>query len=129
MLAQISDGKLSLGGLFDGFKINPNNYKDTITQFKGLDLLSSQFRDSQTGATNWDAVAQSIECCDKTALSYFKTLNSGNGTIDNQSASVKGLADYLKQTGKSFDFAAVKATLLNTALNAGSCSLYQEASS
>lgn len=117
MLAQISDGKLSLGGLFDGFKINPNNYKDTITQFKGLDLLSSQFRDSQTGATNWDAVAQSIECCDETALSYFKTLDDGNGTINNQATSVKGLSNYLAQAGKSFDFAAVKATLLNTTLS------------
>ena len=118
MLAQISDGKLSLGGLFNEFKINPNNYKETIKAFKSLNLANSQFSNTD-GSANWDKIAQSIECCDKTALSYFKTLDNGNGTIDNQSASVKGLADHLKQTGKSFDFAAVKATLLNTALNAG----------
>ena len=110
---------MALGGLFNGLRINPDDYRETISQFQKLDLSLPEFINDQTGATNWDAVAQSIECCDKTALSYFKTLNSGNGTIDNQSASVKGLADYLKQTGKSFDFAAVKATLLNTALNAG----------
>lgn len=119
MLAQVSDGKLSLGGLFNGLKVNPDSYKETISQFKKLDLSLPRFINNQTGTTNWDAIAQSIESCDETALSYFKTLDNGNGTINNQSASVKGFSDYLQQTGKSFDFAAVKATLLNTVLNAG----------
>ena len=108
---------MALGGLFNGLRINPDDYRETISQFQKLDLSLPEFINDQTGATNWDAVAQSIECCDETALSYFKTLDDGNGTINNQAASVKGLSNYLAQAGKSFDFAAVKATLLNTALS------------
>lgn len=52
------------------------------------------------------------------ALSYFKTLDDGNGTI-NQSASVDGLGKHLNATGQSFTFAAVKSSLLNSALNTG----------
>ncbi len=119
MLAQYSNGRLSLGGLFDGLKINPDDYKDAIAQFRTFDLSQQDFYNSRTGTTNWDAVARSIDNCDETALAYFKTLSDGNGTIDNQSASVDGLSQYLKRTGQSFQFAAIKATLLNTALNAG----------
>ncbi len=108
-----------MGGLFDGLKIKPENYRETISQFKELDLSLPIFKNDHTGTTNWDAISQSIEGCDKTALSYFKTLEDGSGAINNQSASVKGLSNYLEETGKSYDFAAVKATLLNTALNAG----------
>ncbi len=45
--------------------------------------------------------------------------DDGNGTINNQSASVEGLEAHLRKTGQSFSFAAAKATLLNTALNSG----------
>ncbi|MCI8551349.1 MAG: hypothetical protein HFI68_12335, partial [Lachnospiraceae bacterium] len=55
----------------------------------------------------------------ETALSYFKTLDDGNGTIDSQAASVEGLGAHLKESGQSFHLAAAKAALLNTALNAG----------
>lgn len=103
--------------MFNGLKVKPDNYKETIAQFKDLDLSLPQFHDNNI--TNWDKIAQSIDNCDETALAYFKTLDDGNGTINNQSASVKGLSNYLEQTGKSLDFAAVKATLLNTAFNAG----------
>lgn len=82
-----------------------------------MNLESSKYSDAN--GYNWDAIAKAIEGCDETALSYFKTLEDGNGTINNQSASVEGLGAHLKATGKSFDFAAIKATLLNTALNAG----------
>lgn len=44
----------------------------------------------------------------------FKTTDDGNGTINNQSASIEGLGAHLKATGQSFNFAASKATLLNT---------------
>lgn len=71
------------------------------------------------GKANWNAIAKEIEGCDKTALSYFKTLDNGSGTINNQSASVEGLGAHIKATGQSFGFAAIKATLLNTALNTG----------
>ena len=117
MLAQISNGKISLGGFFDKFKVNSNSYADVIKGFNELDLKLPEFK--KDDEYNWDAIAKSIDNCDETALSYFKTLEDGNGTINNQSASVDGLSQHLKATGQSFNFAAVKATLLNTALNAG----------
>ena len=118
-VAQISNGKLSLGGIFDGLKIDVDKYKETIEKFKNIDLSLKEFKNTENMTTNWDAIANSIEGCDKYALSYFKTLDNGNGTINNQSASVEGLSKHLKATGQSFNFAAIKATLLNTALNAG----------
>lgn len=96
-------------------RINADKYADVITQFKQINLDDYNFADSNV----WDAIAKAIEGCDETALSYFKTLDDGNGTINNQSASVEGLGVHLKATGQSFNFAAIKATLLNTALNAG----------
>ena len=119
LVAQVSDGKLQLGGLLDRYKVNVDEYKEIIESFKQLDINSKKFTDRATGKTNWDKVAESIKGCDETALSYFKTLDDGNGTIDNQSASVEGLGAHLIATGQSFNFAAIKATLLNTALNAG----------
>ena len=118
MLAQINGGELQLGGLFNGFKINENEYKDVIKAFKDLDLSKPIFL-NKDGSTNWDKISESIEGCDTIALSYFKTLDMGNGVIDKQSASVKGLGAYLKTTGQMFDFAKIKAIALNTVLNMG----------
>lgn len=117
-LAQVSDGRLQLGGLFNSLKVDINKYKDIIESFKELDFSKAIFKD-ENGKANWDAIAKAIEGCDETALSYFKTLDDGNGTINNQSASVEGLGAHLKATGQSFNFAAIKANLLNAALNAG----------
>ncbi len=119
MLAQVSNGKLELGGLFDSLKVDLDKYKEVINSFKDIHLSLPEYKDFNTGKANWDAIAKSIEGCDETALSYFKTLDDGKGTINNQSASVEGLSEYLKKAGNSFKFAAVKATLLNAALNAG----------
>lgn len=119
LLAQVSNGKLGLGGIFDGLKVDLNKYKEVIDSFKGIDLSLPEYKDFNTGKANWDAIAKAIEGCDETAISYFKTLDDGNGTINNQAASVEGLGAHLKATGQSFNFAAIKATLLNTALNAG----------
>jgi len=118
LLAQFKekDG-LSLGGLLDRFKVNIDSYKDVIKKFNELNLLSPKFKENDE--YNWDAIAKAIEGCDEIAVSYFKTLNDGNSTINTQSASVAGLSAHLKATGQSFDFTAIKATLLNTALNAG----------
>lgn len=119
MLAQVSDGKLQLGGLFDSLKVvDVNKYKDIIESLKELDFSQAIFKD-EDGKANWDIIAKAIEGCDETAISYFKTLDNGNGTVNNQAASIEGLDAHLKATGQSFDFAAIKATLLNTALNAG----------
>ncbi|MCM1233960.1 MAG: hypothetical protein NC489_27960 [Ruminococcus flavefaciens] len=83
-----------------------------------MDLTLDDFK-LDNGKANWDAIAKFIKDCDEIALSYFKTLEDGNGTINNQSASVEGLGEYLQATGQSFDFAAIKARLLNSVLNAG----------
>ena len=117
MLAQVSNGELSLGGLFDGLKVNLDSYTDTIKEFNELDLTLPDFK--KDDEINWDAIAKSIEGCDERALSYFQSLHDGNGIIDNQSASVEGLSKHLKETGQLFDFTAMKAKLLNGVLNAG----------
>lgn len=120
LLAQVSDGQLQLGGLFDGLKVKLDKYEEIIDQFSKLTINGNEkYTSLTTGEIYWDKVAESIKGCDETALSYFKTLEDGNGTINNQSASVEGLGAHLKSTGQAFDFAAIKATLLNTALNAG----------
>ncbi len=107
---------IELTGLFDNIKINITSYENIINDFKKISDFSKYWEKDKF---NWDAIAKAIEGCDETALSYFKTLEDGNGTINNQSASTEGLSTYLKKSGQMFNFAAVKATLLNTALNAG----------
>lgn len=118
MLAQVSDGKLQLGELFDDHKFNVDHYKEIIDKFNTLDLSKAKYLNPDN-SKNWNAIAKAIEGCDEASLSYFKTLDNGNGTINNQSASIEGLRAHLKATGQSFNFAAIKATLLNAALNAG----------
>ncbi len=103
---------MKLGGLFDSFKVDIDKYKNIVEEFSQLNLSDKKYKID--GKANWDAIAKAIEGCDETALSYFKTLDDGNGTINNQSASVDGLGAHLKATGQSFNFAAIKATLLNT---------------
>ena len=61
-----------------------------IKSFKKLDLSKTMFLNNDSKA-NWDTISKAIEGCDETALSYFQTLDDGNGTINNQSASVEGL--------------------------------------
>ena len=122
LVAQISDGKLQLGGLFDSLRINVDEYKEVLDKFKSLDLSNRNLFDfdaSGKKVANWDKIAEAIGDVDDKALSYFKTLDDGNGVINNQSASIKGMSTYLQATGQSFNFAAIKATLFNTALNAG----------
>lgn len=97
LLAQYTDGnRISLGGLFDKFKTDVDSYKKIIDDFKSIESFDN-FIDP-TGKANWDAIAKAIGNCDETALSYFKTLDDGNGTINNQSASVEGLGAHLKST-------------------------------
>lgn len=107
---------IELGGLFDNVKINVDSYQKVIEHFKKIGDFSKYLEKDKF---NWDVIAESIGDCDERALSYFKSLDDGNGTIDNQSASVEGLSKHLKETGQMFDFTAMKAKLLNGALNAG----------
>lgn len=118
MVAQISDGKLSLGGLFNGLRVQVDQYESIIKKFSELDFG----QDSDllvNGKADWEAIAKAIGTTDARAIGYFKTLDNGKGTIDNSSASIEGMSEYLKKTGQAFDFAALKAGLLNAALNAG----------
>ncbi len=117
-LAQVTKNGIELGGIFDKLKIDIESYEEVIRRFSELNLDKPQFK-LDNGKANWDAITKAIGECDETALSYFKTLDDGKGNIDNTSASVEGMSAYLKKSGQMFDFAAVKATLLNTALNAG----------
>ena len=118
MVAQISDGKIALGGLFDSFKVQINEYAEIINKFNKLDLSQRKYL-GVDGKANWEAIAKAIGTTDARAIEYFKTLDNGKGTIDNSSASVEGMSVYLKKTGQAFDFAALKVSLLNAALNAG----------
>lgn len=99
-LAQVTETGIGLGSIFDKLKIDIESYKNIIDDFKKLDLEDDIFK-LDDGKANWDAIAKAIEGCDETALSYFKTLDDGNGTINNQSASVEGLSAHLQSTGQS----------------------------
>lgn len=118
LVAQLSENGLELGGLFNGIKVHVNEYEEIIDKFSKL-TINNTFKDRDTGEILWDKISEAIGGADERAMSYFKTMDNGNGIIDNSSASVADMSDYLKATGQSFDFAAVKATLFNTALNAG----------
>ena len=118
LLAQYTEGKgIRLGGLFDSFKVDLDSYKKIIEDFKTLEF--DDFLDPNTKQFDWDAISELVEGCDEHALSYFQSLDDGNGIINNQSASVEGLSEHLRETGQLFDFTAIKAKLLNGVLNAG----------
>ena len=116
MLAQYTDDNgLTLGGLFNGLKRNVEDYSDAINKLKGLDALDI-FKD---GKVDVDAFTKALGTSDSILIGYAETLKDTDGIVDLTTASTEGLSEYLKKTGQSFNFAAIKATLLNTALNAG----------
>ncbi|MBD5394381.1 MAG: hypothetical protein HDR71_08935 [Lachnospiraceae bacterium] len=119
MLAQYTENKgIGFGGLFDNLKVNMDSFKETIDAFKNSESFD-EFIDLNTNRTNWDELSKSIGITDTRLRSYLETLDDGKGNIDNASASIEGMLAYLKKSGQMFNFAAIKATLLNTALNAG----------
>lgn len=117
-LAQVTENGIGLGNIFNKFKVDIDSYQNVIDDFKKLTLDKNIFK-LDDGKANWSAIAEAIEGCDDTALSYFKTLDDGNGTINNQAASIEGLSKHLQKAGTGFSAAALKTTLLNSALNAG----------
>ena len=117
-LAQVTENGIGLGNIFNKFKVDLDSYENVIDDFKKLTLDKDIFKLSD-GNTNWSAIAEAIGGCNDTALSYFKTLDNGNGTINNQAASIDGLTRHLEKSGNGFISAASKAALLNSALNAG----------
>lgn len=112
----MTDGKIALGKVFDKFLTNVNNQKNAIEQFSNLNpsLYYSKNKD-----INWDDISDAIGSTDSRLIGYLKTLQQTDGTINTASASTQGFSEYLRKTGQAYDFAALKATLLNTALNAG----------
>lgn len=118
MVAQITENGIKLGGFLEKFKVQVDDYANVVDKFSKLNLKLQKFK-LDDGSLNWNAISEAIGGADECAMSYFKTLDKGNGVINNSSVSIQGMSAYLKETGQSFNFAAVKATLLNTALNAG----------
>lgn len=112
------NNRLGLGGMFDSFKVNTDSYNDTISRFQNIESFGRFFTEN-LNELNWDALSTSIGPIDDKLRSYFETLNNGNRTINDVSASVEGLSAHLPQTGQAYDFTALKATALNTAMNAG----------
>ena len=117
-LAQVTENSIGLGNIFNRLKVDVDGYENVIKRFSELELRKPQFKLSD-GKANWTAISQAINGCDETALSYFKTLEDGNGVINNQAASIEGLTAHVNAAGQSFGSAALKSALLNTALNAG----------
>ncbi len=117
-LAQVSGGKLALGGIFQKLMANPQAQASAIQSFSSLDLSSPRFQ-TLSGQVKWDEIASAIGSTDERLMGYLQTLQQTNGAIDNSSASTRGFSQYLIQTGQAYNFAAIQAALLNTALNAG----------
>lgn len=107
---------IELGGLFNNAKINVDAYQKVIDDFKKIGDFSKYWKKDKF---NWDDLSKAIGITDTRLRSYLKTLDDGKGHIDNTSASVEGMLAYLEKSGNMFNFAAIKATLFNAALNAG----------
>lgn len=112
-LAQVTENGIGLGGLFNSFRINANDYSDIINKIKSTSLGDVLDGDK----LSVDKLSEAIGTSNKFVLDYATTLKDANGKIDLTSASVKGLSAHLKTTGKMFDFAKIKAMALNTVLN------------
>lgn len=117
LLAQYTekDG-LGLGKIFDGLKVNTKDFEETIEKFKKIENFDKYIK---YDVVNWDELSKSIGITDIRLRSYLETLDDGKGHIDNTSASTEGLSNYLEKSGNMFNFATIKATLFNAALNAG----------
>lgn len=116
VFAQYSEDKgISLGNIFNKAKINAEDYSDIIEK-----IVNTNLGDVLDGdKLSVDKLSKAIGTSDSIVLKYATTLKDTSGNIDLTTASTEGLSAYLKSTGQSFDFAAIKATLFNTALNAG----------
>ncbi len=107
-----------MGGIFQKLMANPQAQASAIQSFSSLDLSSPRFQ-TLSGQVKWDEIASAIGSTDERLMGYLQTLQQTNGAIDNSSASTRGFSQYLIQTGQAYNFAAIQAALLNTALNAG----------
>lgn len=115
------NNRLDLGGIFDGFKVKTDSYNDIINRFRQVDF--SQDSLTLSNDIDWNRLSTSIGPIDDRLRSYFQTLNDGNGTINNSSASLEDFSNHLRRTGQAYDFTALKATALNAAINAGAMML------
>lgn len=70
---------LSLGGLFDGLKVNAKDFEDIINKFKFIEDFKEYTKD---GVINWDGLSKAIGITDTRLRSYLETLDDGKGHID-----------------------------------------------
>lgn len=106
---------LGLGKIFDRVKINAKDYDDIIDK-----IVNTSLSDVLDGdRLSVEKLSEAIGTSDSIILNYAQTLKNAEGNIDLTIASTKGLNAYLEKSGNKFNFAAIKATLFNAALNAG----------
>lgn len=116
LLAQYTEENgVGLGKIFDSFKVNADDYGDVIEKIKKTKLKDVLDGDK----LSTEKLSKAIGTTNTTILNYAGTLKNAKGRIDLTTASTEGLSAYLEKSGNGFNFAAIKATLLNTALNAG----------
>lgn len=116
LLAQYTEESgISLGKIFDKFKVNVEDYSNVIEK-----LVNTSLGDVLDGdRISVEKLSSAIGTSDSIILGYAQTLKDTDGNIDLTTASTEGLSKYLEKSGNMFNFAAIKAKLLNMALNAG----------
>lgn len=116
LLAQYTEESgIGLGKIFDRVKINAEDYSNVIEK-----IAKTSLGDVLDGdRLSVEKLSKAIGSSDSIILDYAQTLKDTDGNIDLTTASTEGLSAYLEKSGNMFNFAAIKATLLNTALNAG----------
>lgn len=116
LLAQYTEENgIGLGKIFDKVKISAEDYSDVIEKIANTSLGDVLDGDR----LSVEKLSNAIGSSDIVILDYAQTLKDTEGNIDLTTASTEGLSNYLEKSGNMFNFAAIKATLLNTALNAG----------
>lgn len=116
LLAQYTEENgIGLGKIFDKVKINAEDYSNVIEKIAKTSLGDVLDEDR----LSVEKLSKAIGTSDSLIIGYAQTLKDTDGNIDLTTASTEGLSAYLEKSGNMFNFAAIKATLLNTALNAG----------
>ncbi len=111
LLAQYTkENGIGLGKIFDKVKIKAEDYSDIIDK-----IVNTNLGDVLDGdRLSVEKLSKAIGSSDSVILSYAETLKDTDDNIDLTTASTEGLSAYLKKSGNMFNFAAIKATLLNT---------------
>lgn len=92
LVAQVSDGKLQLGGLLDRYKVNVDKYKEIIESFKQLDINSKKFTDTKA----MDAYTEAKKNANAVNMDETPVSLSISQTIDQLNTQLKPAFDSLK---------------------------------